>query len=98
MAIDAVEELTQAKTRLTTARAEREELKLAQQRGMLIAIDTVAEQWAENAGNVRKKLLALEAKLPGMLQGKGIAEMSRIIHEEIYQALNELAGSYQPGK
>ena len=70
MAIDAVEELTQAKTRLTTARAEREELKLAQQRGMLIAIDTVAEQWAENAGNVRKKLLALEAKLPGMLQGK----------------------------
>lgn len=92
MNLAAYEDLTQAKARLTRAKAELAEMKIARERGELISIDDVNAQWAENASNVRKKLLALEGKLPVMLSGKSVSDMAVIIHEAIYEALNELGG------
>lgn len=92
MNLAAYEDLTQAKARLMRAKAELAEMKIARERGELISIDDVNAQWAENASNVRKKLLVLEGKLPVMLSGKSVSDMAVIIHEAIYEALNELGG------
>lgn len=92
MTLRIYDELNEAKARLTRAKAELTEMKVAQARGELISIDDVQVQWAENVANVRKKLLALEGKLPVMLSGKGLADMAVIIHDAVYEALNELGG------
>ncbi len=92
MKLDVYDELNEAKARLTRAKAELAEMRIAREKGELIPMEDVQSQWAENAGNVRKKLLALEGKLPVMLAGKSIADMAGIIHDAIYEALNELGG------
>ena len=92
MNLEVYDELNHAKARLTRAKAELAEMKIARERGELIPIEDVHAQWAENAANVRKKILALEGKLPVMLSGKSLSDMAAIIHEAVYEALNELGG------
>ena len=92
---DSIDELNRERARYTRIKADKEELKLEQMRGELVKVSEVRKEWGDMAANVRKKILALEARLPGMLAGKDIPGMCEVIHEEIYGVLNELAGGYE---
>lgn len=93
---DALEILNRERARYTRIKADKEELKLRQMRKEVVPVEAVSKQWADMSANVRKKLLALEARLPGKLPGKNTREMAAVIREELYAVLNELAEEY-PG-
>lgn len=89
-----LDELNRETARYRRIKADREELRLMRERGELVPVTEVRKSWADMAANVRKKLLALEARLPGKLPGKNTREMAAIIREELYEVLNELAEEY----
>ena len=84
------DDFIEAKTRLTLAKAEREELKLAQDKKLLLSRDDVIHAWAEKVNIVKNKLLALPELAP-LLQDKTAGEIKKIIKSKIYEILNELA-------
>ena len=83
--------MNRERARYTRIKADKEELKLGQMRGELVKADDVRKAWADMSANVKKKLLALEARLPGLLNGRDMAGMSSAVHDEVRQVLSELS-------
>ena len=89
--MSSIDELNQERARYTRLKADKEELKLAVMRGEYVSVTEVKKQWGDMAGNVRKKMLALEGRLPAQLENMKAGNIAEILHREIYEALNELA-------
>ena len=90
--MSSVDELNQERARYTKIKADKEELKLKILKGEYVKVSEVKKQWSDMAGNVRKKLLALEGRLPVQLEGMKAGNISEVLHREIYEVLGELAG------
>lgn len=89
--MSSIDELNQERARYTRLKADKEELKLSVMRGEYVSVQEVKKQWADMAGNVRKKMLALEGRLPAQLENQNAGDIAEILHREIYEVLNELA-------
>ena len=83
------DDFIEAKTRLTLAKAEREELKLAQDKKLLISRDDVIHAWADKVNIVKNKLLAVPELAP-MLVNKSAGEIKQSLKTKIFEILNEL--------
>ena len=88
-------ELLREQTRLTAAKADLAEIKLALQRGEVVKLSEVQKEWKAGVSNVRKKLLGLPDKVSYRLAGLEIREINAILTGEIYEVLNELAEEYR---
>lgn len=84
------DDFIEAKTRLTLAKAEREELKLAQDKKLLLARDDVIHAWADKVNIVKNKILALPELAP-QLVNKSAGEIKQIVKSKVFEILNELA-------
>lgn len=75
---------------------EREKLKLDAERGVLISIDEVVDQWCKRIAAVRQSLLAMPVRLSPVLEGKEQQEIRAIIKDESYRILEDYsrAGKY----
>lgn len=80
----------EAKTRLTLAKAEREELKLAQDKQELLSREKVNLAWGEKVNTVKNKLLALPEIAP-QIANKQANIIKSLLKTKIYEILNELA-------
>ncbi len=89
--MSSIDELNQERARYTRLKADKEELKLSVMRGEYVSVSEVKKQWADMAGNVRKKMLALEGRLPVQLENQNAGDIAEILRREIYEVLNELA-------
>ena len=89
--------ISEEKTRLTKAQADKAEMEVEViTRGMLKA-EEVTEGWIAFVSNVRTKLLNLPSKVAHQVVGlETYAEVEGLINEEIYEVLNELAGTTIP--
>ena len=85
------EGLLAAKTRLTTATAEIQELKLSQERGELVRSSAVMKVWCDNVLRAKTKLLSLPAKISPELLGQELNVIELKLANEIDEALKELA-------
>lgn len=89
--MSSIDELNRERARYTKIKADKEELKLKILQGEYVKADDVKKQWSDMAGNVRKKLLALEGRLPVQLENQRAGVICEILHREIYEVLGELA-------
>lgn len=84
--------ITEHKTRLTSAQADKAEMEVQVLSSSLIKAEQVKNTWVEFVSNVRAKLLNLPAKLAHQVIGLDhYAEAEELLTNEIYEALNELA-------
>ena len=83
--------LLAAKTRLTTAAAEINELKLSQERGEVVKSSAVMKVWCDNVIRAKTKLLNIPTKIAPELVGQDVTEIQSRLTNEIEQALKELA-------
>ena len=88
--------LIAAKTRLTNIKADIADLKLRQLNNELVELSTVNEQWNEQAGRVRAKMLAVPVRLAGMLSGREYepSEIEAMASIVVNEALTELAEEF----
>ena len=84
------EDYLDAKTRLTLAKAEREELKLKQEKSELLSREEVNLAWAEKVNVIKNKILAIPELAP-LLANHTAGEIKKILHNKAYEILNELA-------
>ena len=86
--------ITEHKTRLTSAQADKAEMEVQVLSSSLIKADDVRNSWTEFVSNVRAKLLNLPAKMAHQVIGLDhYAEAEELLTNEIYEALNELSKS-----
>ena len=86
--------ITEHKTRLTSAQADKAEMEVQVLSSSLIKADDVRSSWTEFVSNVRAKLLNLPAKMAHQVIGLDhYAEAEELLTNEIYEALNELSKS-----
>ena len=86
--------ITEHKTRLTSAQADKAEMEVQVLSSSLIRADEVRSTWTEFVSNVRAKLLNLPAKLAHQVVGlEHYAEAEELLTNEIYETLNELSKS-----
>ena len=92
--------LIEAKTRNENAAADLKEFKLAILRRDYVAVKDVDKQLSANINKVRQKLLGLSSRIAPQLAGQvhDGEEIKRLIDAIVYEALTELADSYQEGK
>ena len=83
--------LTEAERRKMLADAELKELKVAREKGKLVAIADVAAAQGQIASNIRTRLRALPAKLTPRLVGRRRQDIKTLLEKEIDAALTELA-------
>lgn len=93
------ETMKQARLRKLQAEASLAELELEQQKGTVVAIEDVAQEMANVFSTVKTRLLALSAKLPGLVIGMTTErEMQDVIDREIRTVLTELTSQYVADK
>lgn len=93
------ETMQQARLRKLQAEASLAELELEQQKGTVVAIEDVAQEMANVFSTVKTRLLALSAKLPGLVIGMTTErEMQDVIDREIRTVLTELTSQYVADK
>mgnify|MGYP003642734435 FL=1 len=86
--------ITEHKTRLTSAQADKAEMEVQVLSSSLIKADDVRSSWTEFVSNVRAKLLNLPAKMAHQVIGLDhYAEAEELLTNEIYETLNELSKS-----
>jgi phage terminase Nu1 subunit (DNA packaging protein) len=86
--------ITEHKTRLTSAQADKAEMEVQVLSSSLIKAEDVRTSWTEFVSNVRAKLLNLPAKLAHQVVGLDhYAEAEELLTNEIYETLNELSKS-----
>ena len=86
--------ITEHKTRLTSAQADKAEMEVQVLSSSLIKADDVRSTWTEFVSNVRAKLLNLPSKLAHQVIGLDhYAEAEELLTNEIYETLNELSKS-----
>ena len=84
------EDYLDAKTRLTLAKAEREELKVKQDKGELLSREQVNLAWAEKVNIIKNKLLAIPELAPVLINHTA-GEIKKVLQSKVYEILNELA-------
>lgn len=93
------ETMQQARLRKLQAEASLAELELEQQKGTVVAVEDVAQELANVFSTVKTRLLALSAKLPGLVIGMTTErEMQDVIDREIRTVLTELTNQYAVDK
>jgi hypothetical protein len=81
-----------ARRRLIEARASREEIRLARDRGQVADLRLVGAVWQRVIGNFRSRMLALPRKAVPQLKGvTGDAKKEAVIKDLVYEALTELS-------
>lgn len=92
------ESLKNARQRYWKAKAEKEEINIAQLKSELIPKKTLADLWGARVIEVKQGLLNLENRLPPILVSKTQAEIQEIIHKETTHLLNMYSrdGKYTP--
>jgi len=75
------ESIQDVKRRYWAAKAEREEIRVAQEKGKLIQEDEVSHQWALRMGEVANGLEMFVYRLPPLLEGRNQAEMRAILDD-----------------
>jgi phage terminase Nu1 subunit (DNA packaging protein) len=86
---------SEARTRLTSAKATIAEIEADLKKGTTHDAAAVAAVWADMIGNARSKLLGLPAKLAGALDGLTIQEREALLKDGVNESLRELA-DYSP--
>ena len=84
-------EFRDQRERLAAAQAEKVETENRVRLGELAEMSRVTEAWASHIAAARSRLLAMPAKLPVLLEGRGAPAMATLIRTEVYAALHELA-------
>lgn len=98
-ASDEDETMQGARLRKLQAEASLAELELEQQKGTVVAVEDVAQELANVFSTVKTRLLALSAKLPGLVIGMTTErEMQDVIDIEIRTVLIELTNQYAESK
>tara|TARA_R110002012_G_C11368236_1_gene581677 strand:- start:94 stop:642 length:549 start_codon:yes stop_codon:yes gene_type:complete len=83
--------ITEHKSRLTSAQADKAEMEVQVLSNTLIRADDVRSAWTEFVANVRAKLLNLPAKMAHQVIGlDSYGQAEELLTKEIYEALNEL--------
>lgn len=78
--------------KLTSARAEIEELKRAKMAGEMVPRDQIARAWSEVCMTVRSHLLGIPARLAARIgMAKNAVEVQQILRRDIEESLSELA-------
>ena len=86
--------ITEHKTRLTSAQADKAEMEVQVLSSSLIKAEEVHKAWTEFVANVRAKLLNLPAKMAHQVIGlENYSQAEELLTQEIYEALSELAKS-----
>ncbi len=89
---DGTVDLVTERARLARAQAEKVERENAVADGKLLSVASFHTMVTASFARVRAKLLALPSKLaPLVVAAKTPAEAQRILKDDVYQALNELA-------
>tara|TARA_R100000734_G_C3296097_1_gene87259 strand:+ start:62 stop:574 length:513 start_codon:yes stop_codon:yes gene_type:complete len=90
-------DITEEKTRLTKAQADKAQLDVAVLEGKLIPTEQVEDTWGNYVANCRGKLLNIPTKLAHLvLASENFAEVEKLIKDSIYEALEELANDPIP--
>jgi phage terminase Nu1 subunit (DNA packaging protein) len=85
-------EVAVQRARWLAAKASREELMLAKERGELVPVAVPTKAWGAMIQASRSKLLALPNRLaPQIVSCNSIAEVSEALRAAIYECLDELA-------
>lgn len=89
--------LIEAKTRKENASADRIEFQLAIMRKEYVKVSDVNKLWSENAAKVRTKLLAMSSRVAPRLaaQPLSVEDIKFLIDSVVYEALSELADTYE---
>jgi phage terminase Nu1 subunit (DNA packaging protein) len=87
--------LTEQRTRLVKAQANKAELEAEALEGNLIPVNIVSDVWADQISNCRAKLLSIPNRSAKILEKKTAKEIESKLMDLIYEALNELA-DYEP--
>jgi len=93
-------ELAIQRGRWLKAKADREELSLARERGQSVDMDDVLKVWAHRIQTCRSKLLGIPSRVaPEVVACSDIREVHRILQARICETLDELAETktYQEG-
>lgn len=94
---DEKESYSEAVRRKTIAEADLAELKLAHERGEVVAVPDVEKNISQVAGNIRAKLLGMSSKLSPRLEGeKSKPKIKQIIEAEVTAILDELSNVKEP--
>ena len=94
---DGTGDITEEKTRLTKAQADKAQLDVAVIEGKLVPTDQVENTWNNYIANCRGKLLTIPNKITHLvLASEDFAEIEKIIKNAIYEALQELANDPIP--
>ena len=94
---DGTGDITEEKTRLTKAQADKAQLDVAVLEGKLIPTDQVEETWISYTSNCRGRMLTITNKVAHLvLASEDFAEVEKIIKQAIYEALEELANDPIP--
>jgi terminase small subunit / prophage DNA-packing protein len=90
-------DITEEKTRLTKAQADKAQLDVAVIEGKLIPTEQVEDTWLNYISNCRARLLNIPNKIAHIiLTVDNFAEAENIIKESIHEALEELANDPIP--
>lgn len=82
------ESLKNARQRYWKAKAEKEEINIAQLKSELIPKKKLADLWGSRVVEVKQGLLNLADRLPPILESKTQPEIRAIVHKEVVQLLN----------
>ena len=94
---DGTGDITEEKTRLTKAQADKAQLDVAVIEGKLIPTDTVIDTWMNYVSNCRGRLLTMPNKIAHLvLTVTEFSDAEKIIKESVYEALEELANDPIP--
>lgn len=90
-------DLVAAKTRNENAAADIKEFKLAIMRKEYVPVEAVNKKLASDVGKVRTKLLGLSSRIAPQLAGQihDGEEIKRLIDSIVYEALTELADTFE---
>ena len=83
--------LTDERTRLTRINADRKELELKKEQGLLISVEISMTFWGNVLSKIRSKLLSMPKKLSPLIIGMSIVQAEKKTDLFIREVLNELA-------
>lgn len=91
------EEVGSPDARIKRARAEREEIELAQLRGELVPLAGVVRHWQTMAAAMRNRLLTLPPTAAPVIAPTGkVADVQAKLERMVHEALDEIAGDGAP--
>ncbi len=84
--------LTEEQARKTKIDADRAELKLRKEQGLLIPADLVQQAQEQINSNIRGRLLMLPSKMAARIHGiEDMATIQTLLYDEVWTALDELS-------